>query len=339
MNGFTKKSVGTLTLGEKLKKLRSDKRTSIAEASRFTKIQPAYLEYLEEGLWEKLPADVYVKGFLRSYADFLGVDEKILIRIYEREKEVRANLKKNKKEDFQKEKPINISPFIFTPRKILISAIIVLVLAGLVLLYGEINSFANAPSLIILSPENNSQVEGNSVYVEGVTDKEALLYINNQPILVGDDGRFKENLTLQSGLNTIDVKSINKFKKETTQSLSIRSNYKEPQENNISPAEENNPTNLPEKKIKIEVRVDPGPVWVNVEADGEIVFDGTMLSGAVQNFEADEKIVINSGKGKATFVKFNGQDLGALSSDSGAVKGVTFTLNTQVKGVSTKAKK
>jgi len=339
MNGFTKKSVGTLTLGEKLKKLRSDKRTSISEASRFTKIQPAYLEYLEEGIWDKLPADVYVKGFLRSYADFLGVDEKILIRIYEREKEVRANLKKNKKEDFQKEKPINISPFIFTPRKILISAIIVLVLAGLVLLYGEINSFANAPSLIILSPENNSQVEGNSVYVEGVTDKEALLYINNQPILVGDDGRFKENLTLQSGLNTIDIKSINKFKKETTESLSISSNYKKQEEDSVSTTGENGPTNLPEKKIKIEVRVDPGPVWVNVEADGEIIFDGTMLSGAVQNFEANEKIVINSGKGKATFVKFNGQDLGALSSDSGAVKGVTFTLNTQVKGASTKAKK
>ncbi|MFA6160021.1 MAG: RodZ domain-containing protein [Parcubacteria group bacterium] len=338
-NGFTKKSVGTLTLGEKLKKLRSDKRTSIAEASRFTKIQPAYLEYLEEGVWDKLPADVYVKGFLRSYADFLGVDEKILIRIYEREKEVRANLKKNRKEDLQKEKPINISPFIFTPKKILISAITVLVFAGLFLLYNEINSFANAPSLVILNPQDKSQMDGNSVYIEGVTDKEALLYINNQPILVGDDGRFKENLTLQSGLNTIDVKSINKFKKETTQSLSIRSNYKEQEESNVSPAEENIAPNLPEKKIKIEVRVDPGPVWVNVEADGEIVFDGTMLSGAVQNFSANDKIVINSGKGKATFVKFNDQDLGALSSDSGAVKGVTFTLNTQVKGVSTKAKK
>lgn len=340
MNGFTKKSVGTLTLGEKLKKLRSDKRTSIGEASRFTKIQPAYLEYLEEGTWEKLPADVYVKGFLRSYADFLGVDEKILIRLYEREKEIRANLKKNKKEEVKKEKPVNISPFIFTPKKILISAILVLVFAGLVLLYNEINSFANAPSLIILNPQNNSQVDGNSVYIEGITDKEALLYINNQPILVGDDGRFKENLTLQSGVNNIDVRSINKFKKETNQSLSVQSNYKEPQENIIS--ETTGDVSNDEKqssKMKIEVRVDPGPVWVNVEADGSIVFDGTMLSGAVQNFEANEKIVINSGKGKSTFVTFNGQDLGALSADSGAVKGVTFTPNTQVKGVSIKSKK
>ncbi len=330
MNGFTKKSVGTLTLGEKLKKLRSDKRTSIGEASRFTKIQPAYLEYLEEGLWEKLPADVYVKGFLRSYADFLGVDEKILIRLYEREKEIRANLKKNEKTDSKKEKPINISPFIFTPKKILISAITVLVFAGLFLLYNEINSFANAPSLVILNPQDKSQVDGNSIYIEGVTDKESLLYMNNQPILVGDDGRFRENLTLQAGLNNINIRSINKFKKETTQNLSIQSNYKEQEENKDSTAEENISADAQLKKIKIEIRVEPGPVWVNVEADGSIVFDGTMLSGAVQSFEGDEKIIINSGRGKATFVKFNGQDLGALSLDSGAVKGVVFTPETKI---------
>lgn len=338
MNGFTKKSVGTLTLGEKLKKLRSDKRTSIGEASRFTKIQPAYLEYLEEGLWEKLPADVYVKGFLRSYADFLGVDEKILIRLYEREKEIRANLKKNEKTDSKKEKPINISPFIFTPKKILISTITVLVFAGLFLLYNEINSFANAPSLVILNPQDKSQVDGNSIYIDGVTDKESLLYINNQPILVGDDGRFRENLTLQAGLNNINVRSINKFKKETTQNLSIQSNYKEPQENNDSMAEENISADTQLKKIKIEIRVEPGPVWVNVEADGSIVFDGTMLSGAMQNFEANEKIVINSGKGKATFVKFNGQDLGALSADSGAIKGVIFTPETKINSLVDKPK-
>ena len=337
MNGFTKKTVKTLTLGEKLKKLRNDKRTSINEASRFTKIQPAYLEYLEEGLWDKLPADVYVKGFLRSYADFLGVDEKILIRFYEREKEIRANLKKDKKNDSKKEKPINISPFIFTPKKIFFTLIIFLVLSGLFLLYREINSFANAPSLIILSPQDNTQVSGNSVYIEGVTDKDAFLYINNQPILVGDDGRFRENLTLQFGLNIIDIKSINKFKKETIESLNIQSDFREQTDNDseMEKKDENNPT---EKKIKIEIKVEPGPVWINVEADDNIVFDGTMLSGAVQIFEGNEKIIVNSGKGKATFIKFNGQDLGSLSPDSGAIKGVTFTPETKVNQPEVKTK-
>lgn len=329
MNGFTKKSVRTLTLGEKLKKLRSDKRTSLSEASRFTKIKPAYLEYLEEGIWEKLPADVYVKGFLRSYADFLGVDEKILIRIYDREKEIKGNLNKNKKADSKKNKPLNISPFIFTPKKILIVVIICIVFAGLFLLYREINSFANAPSLIIFNPQNNSQVEGNSIYVEGITDKDALLFINGQSILVGDDGRFKENLTLQSGLNTINVKSVNKFDKETLESLNVNSDYKIQEESQDGgDLEKEERASL--EGVKIEIKVEPGPVWINVEADDVTVFDGTMLSGAIQIFEAKEKIVINSGKGSATLVNFNGQDIGPLSSDSGSIKGVVFTPETKI---------
>jgi cytoskeletal protein RodZ len=327
MNGFTKKSVRTLTLGEKLKKLRSEKRMSIGEASRFTRIQQSYLEYLEEGLWDKLPADVYVKGFLRSYADFLGVDEKILIRLYEREKGIKQNLSKDNSEKNKKKRPINISPFIFTPRKILVSVITILIVFGLFLLYREINSFANSPSLIILSPQNNIQTDENSIYVEGLTDKDVYLYINGQSIFVGDDGRFKEKLTLQSGLNTINVKAVNKFDKETEESLSIRSNYQgqgEVESSEIS-GNENNPN-----EIKVDISVDPGPVWMNVQADGETVFNGTMLSGAVQSFKASSEIIIDSGKGSATFVKFNGKDFGALSQDAGPVKGVTFNQETKV---------
>jgi len=95
-SGFTKKRVGTLTLGEKLRKLRSDRRMSLNEVSRVTKIQIVYLERLEEGMYDKLPADVYVKGFLRSYAEFLGVDEEILVKLYEKEKGIKKNLEKRK---------------------------------------------------------------------------------------------------------------------------------------------------------------------------------------------------------------------------------------------------
>ncbi|PIP28546.1 MAG: hypothetical protein COX29_00635 [Candidatus Moranbacteria bacterium CG23_combo_of_CG06-09_8_20_14_all_35_22] len=329
MNGFTKKTVQTLTLGEKLKKLRSDKRVSLSEVSRLTKIQPAYLEYLEEGCWEKLPADVYVKGFLRSYGEFLGVDENILIRLYEREKEIKENLNKNKKNNTEKRKPINISPFIFTPKKIAILIISALVVLSLSLLYREINSFASAPSLIIFNPQDNSQIAGDSVYIEGITDREALLFVNGQPVLVGDDGRFKENLTLQSGLNIINVRAINKFDKEAVENLNVNSNYEKKEENQKQEANENI-SNLDNKKeIQIEIKVEPGPVWISAEADGKLVFSGTMLSGAVQIFKAQEKIVLSSGNGKSTFITLNGQDLGALSPNSGAVKEAIFTPETE----------
>jgi len=338
-NGFTKKSVGTLTLGEKLKKLRGDKRISLGDVSRYTKIQVAYLEYLEEGDYDSLPADVYVRGFLRSYADFLGVDERILIRLYDKEKGIKKNLDKEKISGLKEKKPIDISSFVFTPQKIIVSGVVLVVLLGLFFLYREVDSFASAPSLVILSPDNNSEVQGNSVYVKGVTEKEAALFINGQPILVGGDGRFGENLTLQAGLNNISVKSVNKFKKEAVKNIIVKSNYVD-----NAPADQNgtqgNPSNnngsaenSSMQGVQIELRVDPGPVWLSVETDGNLAFSGTMLSGSVQSFKAQDKIVISSGRGNATFVKLNGQDMGTLSREAVAVREVTFTKDTKVEAI------
>jgi cytoskeletal protein RodZ len=333
-NGFTKKSVGTLTLGEKLRKLRSEKRIALSEVSRITKIQISYLEYLEGGEWDKLPVDVYVKGFLRSYADFLGVDGKILIKLYEKEKGIRKNLEESKNPQGSRPviKPINISSFVITPQKLVLYVVIILIFSGLVYLYRELGSFADAPRLIVLSPQSDAKVESNSLAVEGMTEKDAKLFINDQPILVNDDGKFKENVTLQSGVNIINLKSVNKFGKETGKSITIQSNQEDGSsgEEGKTADAKNNPdkeNNL--DNVQLELRVDPGPVWLSVEADDNLVFSGTMLSGAIQSFHAQNKIVINSGRANTTYVKFNGKDIGALGQDSGAVRGATFTKDTK----------
>lgn len=336
MNGFIKKSVGTLTLGEKLGKLRGDRRISLAEASRATKIQVKYLEYLEEGAYEKLPADVYVKGFLRNYSEFLGVDEKVLVKLYEKERGIKNNLEKGKRAKKGNlpdgRKKISISPFAITPRVLAISAIIILVLGGFFYLYREIGSFASVPRLVILSPDKNYSAMESSVEVSGVTDRDARVFINGQPVLVGDAGNFRENITVQNGTNTVTVRAVNKFEKEAVEILTIQSAFEEPQRD---PSAADNPENdLPQQtedsqKLQMEIRVDPGPVWVSVEADGNLVFSGTMLSGTTQLFQAEDKIIVNSGKGKATFIKFNGKDMGALSEKSGAAKGVEFTRDTK----------
>jgi cytoskeleton protein RodZ len=330
-NGFTKKSVGTLTLGEKLKRLRSDKRLSLNEVSRITKIQVAYLEYLEEGEWEKLPADVYVKGFLRSYGDFLGANERVLIKLYEKEKEIRKNVEESKNPTKNKPdmRPVNISAFVFTPKKIVIFLSAILIIAGLVYLYKEIGSFSDAPRLVILNPQTNATVENNFLYVEGITERDARLFINDQPVLVSDDGKFKESIALQSGVNVINFRATNKFGKETVNSVTVQSDQKEEIYKNGESNEnkEEVPANFNE--MGIEIKVDPGPVWVSVETDGSLVFSGIMLSGSVQNFSARDKIVINSGRANATYVKFNGRDIGTLGQDPGVVRGVTFNKDTK----------
>jgi cytoskeletal protein RodZ len=227
-NGFTKKSVGTLTLGEKLKKLREERRISLNDISRLTKIQVKYLESLETGDYDNLPADVYTRGFLRSCADYFGIDEKIFLKLYEKEKGIKMNMEKDKKKTPAKKKPVNISSFVFTPKKIIVSSVILLVLFGAFLLYREIGAFSSAPRLVILDPKDNSETNNNTVSVDGITDKDASLFINGQPVLVGDDGKFAENLALQTGVNAINIKAVDRFEKETDKTVTIKSNFEEP---------------------------------------------------------------------------------------------------------------
>jgi cytoskeletal protein RodZ len=329
MNGFIKKSIGTLTLGEKLKKLRSERRISLGEVSKHTRIQVKYLEYLEEGRYEKLPVDVYVRGFLKNYADFLAIDANVLIRLYEKEREIKKNLEKGKNSEEKPTLPVpfKISSFALTPKIILISAIAVVTFGGFFYLYKEIGAFASVPRLIISNPEKNTSVSGNSIIVEGVTDKDAKLYINGQLILVNDDGKFRENLTLQSGNNSINIRAVNRFGKEETAALTVQSNYQKEEEEKKQEGSGNNEITQ-SKGVEIEVRVDPGPVWLSIEADGNLVFSGTMLTGAIQTFRAEEKISVNSGKDSATFIKFNGKEIGALGESGNPVRGVVFTPDT-----------
>lgn len=331
MSGFIKKSIGTLTLGEKLKKLRSEKRISLNEVSKSTRIQVKYLECLEEGKYDQLPADVYAKGFLKNYAEFLGVDENILVRLYEKERGIKRNLEKNQLPPGKRKKQsefLDVSSFVLTPKIIITGLVAILVFGGFFYLYKEVGSFASAPRLVLLNPPQNAVVDGNSVVIEGVTDRNNKLFINDQPILVGDEGKFRENLTLQSGENVINVKAVNQFDKEVSEVLKISSNFQEQKESDDSENGKEE-TALNQNPVEIEIRVNPGPVWLSVESDGNLVWSGTMLTGSVQTFRAEEKININSGKANATFVRFNGKDIGALGETAGAVRGVVFTKDTK----------
>ncbi len=60
-------------LGITLKREREKRGTSIAELSRVTRIPPASLEAIESDRFDELPGEVFVRGFLKSYAQAVGL--------------------------------------------------------------------------------------------------------------------------------------------------------------------------------------------------------------------------------------------------------------------------
>lgn len=69
-------------LGETLQRARQSKGITIEDAERVTRIPRKYIEALELENYGILPAPVYARGFLRSYAGYLGLDPKELLPFF-----------------------------------------------------------------------------------------------------------------------------------------------------------------------------------------------------------------------------------------------------------------
>src|SRR5579862_1956511 len=66
-------------IGNSLREARHRRRIEIAQAEQATKIRGKYLRALEDEQFELLPSETYVKGFLRTYADYLGLDGQLYV--------------------------------------------------------------------------------------------------------------------------------------------------------------------------------------------------------------------------------------------------------------------
>ncbi|MGB0093918.1 MAG: helix-turn-helix domain-containing protein [Solirubrobacteraceae bacterium] len=71
-------------IGPTLREARMRARIDITEVETRTKIRARYLRAIENEEWDLLPGPVYAKTFLRTYADFLGLDSRMLVDEYKR---------------------------------------------------------------------------------------------------------------------------------------------------------------------------------------------------------------------------------------------------------------
>jgi cytoskeleton protein RodZ len=69
-------------IGASLKEARNRRGLSAADVQKELRIREGYLTALEEERWDMLPGEAYAKGFLRSYAEFLGLNGNLYIDEY-----------------------------------------------------------------------------------------------------------------------------------------------------------------------------------------------------------------------------------------------------------------
>jgi helix-turn-helix protein len=69
-------------VGQALRVARTERGIELSEVERVTKIRIKFLRAMEEDRWEALPAPAYARGFLSTYARFLGLDDQALVDEY-----------------------------------------------------------------------------------------------------------------------------------------------------------------------------------------------------------------------------------------------------------------
>ena len=74
----------SLTLGEKLRQAREERGFTISEVAEQTRISSLYLQSIENDDYNTLPGGIFNKGFVKSFAKFVGLNEQEALDDYGR---------------------------------------------------------------------------------------------------------------------------------------------------------------------------------------------------------------------------------------------------------------
>jgi hypothetical protein len=91
-------------------------------------------------------------------------------------------------------------------KKLLIFLVISVVLLWLGL---GLKKIVTPPELIVINPPDNFVAKNTLLKINGLTEKEAEVFINNQPVSYNKEGYFEETISLKPGLNKIRI-SVNR---------------------------------------------------------------------------------------------------------------------------------
>ena len=115
------------TIGNYLKSGREARNIRLSEVARSTKISKWYLDCLEKDEFDKIPGGPYIKGYIASYASFIGIEEDEILKRYDSlqinsadDNEISDHLPQDKK----RQKLLGVS---FSKKRLLILSMVVLV--------------------------------------------------------------------------------------------------------------------------------------------------------------------------------------------------------------------
>lgn len=201
------------TVGSILHEARVAKKLSFEDAERATKIRKKFLEGIENDNYSELPSISYAKGFVKNYAEYLGLDSTTVLAFFRRQTTdvSRSSLLPKREQATLNKSFVRLTPGRFLA--IILGSLVVIFLGYLGLQYRKINLPA---SLTVDAPMNQLVTNERRVDVLGETDADATLTINGESVHLQPDGKFFDKVSLDPGVNKIIIVATSRFGKSTT---------------------------------------------------------------------------------------------------------------------------
>jgi len=204
------------TAGQILKENRVKKEINLGDVARETRIRKPYLLALEKDDYQSLPSVTTTKGFIRNYAQFLGLEPERVVAIFKRDY---RRIQEQKgiffpRDDLNKQ-------FKWSPKKTLILVVALFIVAFLTYLIYQYHGLLGKPRLEVTSPEDNQQVIEEQIVIEGKTNPDNSVSISGNLTQLNEQGEFNYRLRLVSGENKIVIEATNRLGRKTRQTRTV----------------------------------------------------------------------------------------------------------------------
>lgn len=315
-------SSGEIEIGATLRKARQELGVTLDDVEDETKIRKRYLNALEREDYADLPSEVYARGFLKTYASYLGLDGEALSldlknrweAVQERRHQQPAPKREAGRQTPRPGASRSYNPSIGgAPNRRRISIVAIIGFAILLALLGAAVFGLYSVGQSSRSVQESPNQQADQSPERGGQPNKPVGTTSEEPTNAASDPEQAD----QQGANIPPPNEA----KET----------EEAEAGETRPTENAAPAAPPQEKITMNVAVAQVPVWLNVQVDGTTVYEQVTQPGFSQTFEAGQSISVWTGNAWAVRLEINGQNYGALGAP-GEVKSRTFVLKQPAEG-------
>jgi cytoskeletal protein RodZ len=287
-------------LAETLQAARRQSGLSLEHVERDTRIRAAHLRALERDDFRRLPSPVYTRGFVRTYATYLGLDPDYMVRLYDEAIGYRPQ-----PVSLATDQPVRVGRLV-TPNVAAIG--VTLALAGIVFVWLYSAFFVSDPARSVRLP---------TPPIPTPTALAALVMPTATPMPQPTAPLISVTPALTASLPVVST--------PTPASVAVVATAGGAQPSGTVVGRGTVTPTFEPGVMALKVKVVDAPSWVQVRTDGVVTFSGTLPQGSERLFSAKNELFIHAGRADAVDLTLNGVPQGRLGNPGQAVVRRTFT--------------